>query len=159
MMRFEACTRAHLEEIARESGVALGERGASAFLSSPGIHAAIDTSRAWSGFWNDRLVGCAAIYPVWPGRASTWAMFVADMPRRAWPAITNKVLTELDAAHADGFRRIECAVRADFDPAIVWAVRLGFEPSSVEPLFGPDGATHVLFRRLRPAAGARQVAA
>ncbi len=107
---------------------------------------------SWSALSRGRVIGCAGIQQIWPGRAHAWAV-IGQMPPRAWPGITRACIFMLDAAHADGWRRIETTVLDDFPAGLRWIRRLGFVcENGVTPCraWGPDGADHWMFARVRP---------
>lgn len=113
------------------------------WLVTPGL--------SWTGLAAGRPIGCAGVHAVWPGRAQAWALF-ADVPRRAWPAITAKVEEVMLAAHAAGHRRIETTVLDGFAAGHRWARRCGFVCETPAPMrgYGPDGSDHFLYARVAP---------
>lgn len=112
-------------------------------------------SGAWSA-WRIRdsvLLGVGAIVPLWPGRAAAVALVGDRIDRRDWPEITRTVRRVLDAAHANGHRRLEASVAVDFPAAARWADALGFTRETAAPMraYGPDGSDHYLYARLAKA--------
>lgn len=95
---------------------------------------------------DDLIVGMAGVLPQWAGRAIAWTL-VGGVPLRAWPAITRKTIEVLEAAHRQGYYRIEMTARCDCPAAARWAWRLGFAAYAPLPMYGPDGSDHVGFVR------------
>lgn len=94
------------------------------------------------------VVGAAGLLPQWPGRAIAW-LLTGVVPVRAWPAITRETSKILEAGHNAGYRRIELTVRADHEAGHRWAHRLGFRRYCALYLYGPDGADHVGYVKIR----------
>ena len=104
---------------------------------------------SYSAKLGKRIVGCAGVLPEWQGRARTWAFFDACVPRRAWPAISAKMIDILDDAHNLGHSRIEATVSADFAAAMNFVEHLGFVREFDRPMreYGPDGGDYWLYVR------------
>jgi hypothetical protein len=60
--------------------------------------------------------------------------------------LTRRIRKAMD--DAEGVRRFQMSVRADFGPGIRWAKLLGFEPEGVLSKYGPDGADHILYAKV-----------
>ena len=117
---------------------------------------------SYSAKIGSRIVGCAGILPEWQGRARSWAFFDEGVPRRAWPAITVKMIDHLDDAHNLGHRRIEATVSAEFAAAMRFVEHLGFVREFDRPMreYGPDGGDYWLYVRFpHQCASARKEAA
>jgi hypothetical protein len=120
----------------------------------PGVHPEVEAARAmvpglsFTAMLDGRIIGLAGLLPQWPGRAIAWVL-ASNVPMRCWPAITRETIRVLEAAHTAGYRRIEMTARADDPPANRWALRLGFKPYAALWMYGPDGADHVGYVRLR----------
>lgn len=103
--------------------------------------------RGWTGFVGDRVVVCAGLIDVWPGRAYAWALLSADAGPHLL-SITREIRSRLAATPC---RRIEMAVDASFEPGRRWAVRLGFrlENPEGEPMraYLPNGRDAYLYAR------------
>jgi len=98
---------------------------------------------AWTGLVNGVPVACAGLVEVWQGRAYAWAL----LARTAGPwmaAITRAVRRAL---RATPFDRIEMAVEAGFAAGQRWAVMLGFELETPQPLrrYLPGGRDAYLY--------------
>lgn len=102
---------------------------------------------SFSGLVNGIIVGCAGVLPHWPGRAIAWAVLSNQIPARAWPAITRKVIQVFDAAHAQGHARIECTVDCEHYTGMEWVRRLGFDKPVRLERYSPQGRDHFLYRR------------
>lgn len=93
---------------------------------------------------DSRVVACAGVIPMWPGRYTAWAHFAYD----AGPymrTVTRAVKAELDRTVG----RVELTVIQDFDLGHRWAKMLGFEVET--PLlkqYGPGGEDHVGYVRI-----------
>jgi hypothetical protein len=99
----------------------------------------------------EAAVAMAGILPVWPGRASAWAIIAHDaIPLRCWPAITDKVLWMLGQAHMRGYRRIEATVDPEHPAACRWIRRLGFEAYGLLEAYTPDSRDLIGVCRLDP---------
>lgn len=148
-MRIVAFTPVHLEALALQSaqiGEArlLGARDYREELAVFGL--------SHSVFVEGRLVACAGVKPLWPGRAFGWAMIGRDFPRSAWLPFTRATLAVLERAHAEGHTRIETTVDAGFEPGVRWvADHLGFEVEGFMRGY-LNGRDHLLYARVAPAA-------
>lgn len=117
------------------------EGGAGHHLAVPGL--------AWSGMIDGRVVGCAGVWPIWEGRASTWALF-GEIPKPQWLRLHRHVLRVLERAHGLGYWRIEAAVDAGFAPGRRWVSALGFVNETPEAMagYGPTGRDFLLYARI-----------
>lgn len=135
-MIFAPCTPAHLAEIMpRAAVVGVTKNDALSLLHG----------MAFSGWHDDKLVGCAGVLDIWQDRAMAWALLTPDTAGCMRP-ITRFVKTVL-AGHPA--RRIEAYVRCDFVAGIVWARMLGLQMEGKLSAFSPDGADHFMFARVR----------
>lgn len=110
----------------------------------PGYAESLAKGVAWTGFINDRAVGCAGFAPQWEGRAVAWALFGRGIPKTVWPAIVRKVRAETQGIKG----RIEATVPFGFGAGCRLAKLLGFEIEGLMKAFGPDGSDHFLYARV-----------
>lgn len=112
----------------------------------PYYNAALETAGpAYTGFVDGLPVAAAGIANLWPGRAEAWAV-MTPATRHHMTAITRAVRAFLDLAEV---RRIDCAVKADFEAGHRWARLLGFEQEGVMRAYGPDGCDYARYARVR----------
>lgn len=102
---------------------------------------------AWTGFVDDRPVACAGVVELWRDRGQAWALLDVTAGRHMM-RITRAIRHQLDALP---FRRIEMAVDVDFPEAIRWALLLGFNLETPQPMkaYTPDGRACYQFARIR----------
>lgn len=98
---------------------------------------------AWTGLVDGVPVACAGLVELWRDRAYAWAL----LGRNAGPwmaAITRAVRRGLKVAP---YRRIEMAVDARFHVGQRWALMLGFELETPQPLrcYLPGGQDAYLY--------------
>ena len=83
-------------------------------------------------------------FPQWPGRAAAWALF----PPRAKPWVRRvEIATKFHVEQTRELlflRRLETTVDASDEPAIRWALRVGFETEGLLRSYGPDGEDYVM---------------
>lgn len=111
----------------------------------PGYAESLANNMAWTGFIDDRVVGCAGFAPQWEGRAIAWALFGREIPKRAWTAIIAKVRKELACT---AYPRVEATVPFGFGAGCRLANALGFQVEGLLSKFGPDGSDHFLYARV-----------
>lgn len=82
----------------------------------------------------------------WDGRGQGWAYVSYKMPRKAWPEITQRLLTSI-AALMNGMKlhRLEITVAADHAAGQRWAERLGFTQEAKLNKYGTDGSDFFLY--------------
>lgn len=118
------------------------------WLSAPGRGEELATGGpAWTGIIAGRVVGCAGIRPIWPGRATAWAL-IGRIPPAEWVRVTAKVRAELRDAHAAGHRRIEATVSVGFEAGCRWVGALGFQFEGIARAYDPYGNDHYLYARV-----------
>lgn len=102
---------------------------------------------AYTGFVDERPIGCAGVMGIWPGRALAWAL-LSDEAGPHMRSLTRAIRFFLDSVP---FRRVEMAVDAEFPAAIRWAAMLGFQLETPEPMQGytPDGRACYQFARVK----------
>lgn len=110
------------------------------------LRAAALHGQAWTALDGDRVLGVAGLGVHYPGRAEAWCMIGAGVPRTAWLAIHRAVLGVLAGAE---FRRVEATSRVGFEAAHRWLHLLGFDAEGPLRAYGPDGADHIRWARVR----------
>ncbi|MCG8548240.1 MAG: hypothetical protein MJE12_28915 [Alphaproteobacteria bacterium] len=94
---------------------------------------------------DDRVIACAGVIPVWPGRDCAWALLSDCGPTVFW-RVHRAVKRFLDARLT---RRIEMIVDPDHRAACRWARLLGFEEEGYMKSYSPDGRDALMFARIR----------
>lgn len=129
---------------------------------------------AWVAREDGRIVACFGIVEVFPGRQGWgWAVLAKgigaahfELTRFVQGQVGGCGLArlELRAIAAQDFEQLIAAAGATDPPAVLqvalrhataevrWAVLLGLTPVHVLRQYGADGAAHVLFERINPAA-------
>lgn len=97
---------------------------------------------AFSGFLDDRLIGCAGIATIWRGSGEAWAVLTPSMPKIAHRVIGVRFNAILQTGL---YRRVQANVLQGFALAVRWVERLGFIEESHMPLFGPHGETYIRY--------------
>jgi len=92
-----------------------------------------------------RTMAIAGWTRLWDGVVHAYASLSCDCGHSMIP-LTRRIRKAMD--DAEGVRRFQMSVRADFGPGIRWAKLLGFEPEGVLSKYGPDGADHILYAKV-----------
>lgn len=103
---------------------------------------------AWSAVHAGRVVCCAGLQPIWPGRAAAWALFSKWFTPPLFLRLHLFARGVLDNAQANGLRRIETQIDPEFPQAVRWAMLLGFEIEGLMRRFLPDGREMYLVARI-----------
>lgn len=133
----------HLDQLEVQPGQAVD-----AALFTPEIGAALVNDMARTLVAGGRVLACAGILPMWPGRAVAWALLSSQIGARGFPRYHRWVRRALDDAHARGLWRIETTVDPEFDNAVRWAAALGFRYEGRMRGYAPDGRDHLLVARV-----------
>lgn len=102
---------------------------------------------SFTGFTEDRIIGCAGILPLWDGVGHAWVVMSRDYKKhRIW---IHKQVRDMFFKIAVGkkFRRVQANVQCDFYDAVRWIEALGFKPESILRQYGPDGKDHYMYTR------------
>lgn len=101
---------------------------------------------AYSAMADGRIIACAGVATVWPGRGAAWALLSKDAPCH-FIAVHRAVRDFLDHC---GIRRIEAYVDPEFVAAHRWMRMLGFRQETPEPMPGflEDGRAMLLYARV-----------
>lgn len=103
---------------------------------------------AWTGRLGGRVIGCAGVALLWPGRAHAWCWLACDIPITAWPAIHRAVMRRLAQLPALGIRRLEAEAAFDFRAGNRWLRMLGFQDEGLARAFSPCGRDFVRYARI-----------
>lgn len=133
----------HLDQLEAQPGQAVD-----AALFTPEIGAALVNDMARTLVADGRVLACAGIQPMWPGRAVAWAILSSQIGARGFLRYHRWVARALDDAHARGLWRIETTVDPEFDNAVRWAAALGFLYEGRMRGYAPDGRDHLLVARV-----------
>ncbi len=102
---------------------------------------------SFTGFAEDKIIGCAGILPLWDGVGHAWVVMGKDYKKhRIW--IHKQVKSMFfKIAVGMGFQRVQANVQADFYDALRWIEALGFTCESTLKRYGPDGKDHYMYVR------------
>ena len=102
---------------------------------------------SFTGFAEDKIIGCAGILPIWDGLGHAWVVMGKDYKKhRIW---IHKQVRDMFLKIAVGmkFRRVQANVQCDFYDAVRWIEALGFTPESILRQYGPDAKDHYMYTR------------
>lgn len=117
-----------------------------AFVGRPGYgQELVDAGPAHTVWSGDRVVCCAGVAVLWPGRASAWALLAWDAGRNM-RGLHREVLRFLDGCE---IRRVEAYVYRQFEAGHRWATMLGFEREGLMRAFAQDGSDMVMYARVK----------
>ncbi len=106
----------------------------------------IASGQAWTALVGGEVIGCAGVLPMWAGRGYLWALLSRHASRHML-ALTRVIRERLPTL---GYRRLELVVDAEFRDAFRWALMLGFDLETPEPMQGysPAGKAAYQFARV-----------
>ena len=115
-------------------------------------HVQIDPQRSWCAIDPRQAAPVAAwgIFPIWPGRASAWAVFTPRAKLWAKRVGTATKFHVEQMRHLLLLRRLEAPVNAGDEPAIRWARIVGFEAESLMRSYGPEGEDYYMMAMVWP---------
>lgn len=114
-------------------------------LSDPSYGPSLaEAGPAYSAVHGDAVFACAGLIPQWNGRAVAWALIASEAGQHL-VGIHKAVRRALDL---HPFRRVETAVRTDFDAGHRWARMLGFDREATMRGYAPDGYDYDLYARV-----------
>lgn len=125
-----------------------GQRAELASIPDLGVHGetVYQHGPAFTGLSADgRVLGCAGLMINQPHWATAWAMLGEIGPHELLAA-TRAALAVLEVSSC---RRIDAMVRADFEPGLRWAERLGFKMEGLMEAWAADGSDWWLCARVR----------
>jgi len=127
-------------ELGLDEPILTAERGAD--LAEHGV--------AWTAQRGERILCCSGFREIYRGHAVAWAAFAdpAEIGALAGGRITLFARATLAAVLGDRFHRIEAIIEADNERALMWARRIGLEPSAVLRKYGGEARDHILFERV-----------
>jgi hypothetical protein len=92
------------------------------------------------------IIGIFGVLIPWAGRGQAWSYISADIPRKAWPDLTDRVLESMyHIMETMKLHRMEITVAADHKGAQLWAERLGFTQEANMRKYGPQGQDFMLY--------------
>lgn len=117
-----------------------------AALSDPAYHAELARHEAYTALDGDRVIACAGVVKLWPGRAQAWALIAIDIGPDLMRSVHFAVKRFLTAHRG----RLEMNVAADFENAHRWARALGFKCETPEGMeqYLPEGGSAFLYSRV-----------
>jgi len=105
---------------------------------------------SFTGFWDEEIIGCAGVTPVWHGRAIAWALISIHAGPARMLAIHRDVGEFLDdVQRRPEFRRIEATCAREFTAARRWVIMLGFQHEGLMRRYDAQGVDHDLYARVR----------
>ncbi len=106
-----------------------------------------ENARTW---WEEEAVlAIVGIAPLWKGVGTVWTLLSKASKQRG-VSLTRGVLRFLDMLHGErGYRRVQATVELGDEPARLWIIQLGFQYEGTMVAYGPDGATHDMYARVR----------
>jgi hypothetical protein len=117
------------------------------FAVSADAAAALEALPSFTGLDGSRVLGCAGLIPLWPGRAQAWA-YLDRGCGGSFVAIHREVSRFFDVCE---YKRLEIIVRSDFPEAHRWARLLGFEcEAPLMRAYLPCGSDAALYARVKP---------
>lgn len=104
---------------------------------------------AWTARHDGRVIACAGVGVMWPGRAEAWAFIAQGIPKRVWPALHRAVETRLGEAQRElGLRRVEASCAYGWPAGERWLRMLGFGEAHLARAYAPDGRDFWKFARI-----------
>lgn len=100
--------------------------------------------KSWTAVHDGLPICCGGLVPMWDGRAYAWTVIDAD----AGPHMLRLTRAIRSLLAASEWRRIEMAVRADFEAGRRWALALGFVHEVRARCYLPSGQDADIFVRL-----------
>lgn len=139
-MRVEPFDPAHVERLS----VQPHQEGWRAEIMTTDLRAlATAPNRAWSVLEGEDTLACGGFVDLGQGRGRAWALLST---RPGMVALTRIVRRGIELS---GFRRIDCEVAANFQPARRWAEMLGFSYEGTMRAWCYDGSDAELWAMVR----------
>ena len=142
MFEFVPFKRAHLLPLLLQD-INLDQK--SAFINE-GLLERVEEIESFTGMWNDQVMFCAGIAPVWKGRGHVWIIFNEESKENFVPVIRGlrKFLKEHPC------RRIEVSMATHLEFAKRRARMLGFtEETPIARKYTPDGQDCSIFTMIK----------
>lgn len=108
----------HFEELSRMPKQAFMKP----ILSTFGYADELEKQFSFSGLFNNRIVACAGLIPLWENNVRAWAITTTDIGGQSMLAVHRAVKRMLDVRTE---RRIEVEVDSNFDAGHRWIKMLG----------------------------------
>ena len=138
--------RAHLDAIVPQ---AAQERHWSLMSNREGVDLLVNNGLCFSGFDDDRLLGCAGLIQHWHGNAEAWFVPDAKVGRKGLLMLVRDIVEYLDEKQEDpAFRRIWGWVVDDFCPGHRLMHRLCFSQEGLMYRYDPHGNDCRLYARI-----------
>lgn len=104
-------------------------------------------SESWTGYIDGKVVVCAGIVDVWPGRCQVWSVISATIGAHGMLQLSRAVERALRLKTG----RIEAVVASEFEAGHRWAKMLGFKLETPEPMrqWFPEGGDASLYSRIQ----------
>lgn len=105
-------------------------------------------SISFSGFCNDKIVGCGGVRTIWDGVGEAWVLASSEIykhPKSTFKNVRNylnKIIKE------QGFWRVQAHVRTDNPRGIKFVQMLGFKLEGKMAKFNTDKTDSYLFARI-----------
>lgn len=108
---------------------------------------ALSRADSWTVRINGKVVACAGIITIWPGRHQCWALISATIGPAGMVRLTKAVLRMLRLKEG----RTEMMVASEFEEGHRWARVLGFKLETPEPMrqWFPEGGDASLYSRIQ----------
>jgi RimJ/RimL family protein N-acetyltransferase len=135
----------HAEELIGQADINQAEKK---FLLGRHIHD-LSSGYSISVIRNGHLLGSGGIFPIWDGLGEAWVI-PSELVQKHKKMFV-KLIRENMARMTDEFqfRRLQATARADAPKSRRFLEFLGFEREGLLKAYGPDGADHVLFAKIR----------
>jgi hypothetical protein len=107
-----------------------------------------EESIGFSGFCDDKLIGCAGVRTIWDGVGEAWVLASQEVYKHPKSVFKN-VRDYLDKIIKEqGFWRVQAHVRTDNSMGIKFAKMLGFKIEGKMQGFNPDKTDAYLFSKV-----------
>ena len=101
----------------------------------------------FTGFSENKIIGCAGIMPLWNGVGHAWVVMGSDYKNnRIWLHRHIKNMF-IKIAIGKEFKRVQANVQAGFKEGVRWIEALGFHRESKLEKYGPAGEDHYMYVR------------
>ena len=107
-----------------------------------------ETGLAFTGIVNDKPVFAAGMKPIWKGVAEGWVLATSEVWKH--PLLVARAIKKDFArvARKHNIKRVQTAVRQDFDKGIRFAEWLGLKNEGLMKYYGFDGSHQYRYARI-----------
>ena len=107
-----------------------------------------ETGLAFTGIVNDKPVFAAGMKPIWKGVAEGWVLATSEVWKH--PLLVARAIKKDFArvARQHNIKRVQTAVRQDFDKGIRFAEWLGLKNEGLMKYYGFDGSHQYRYARI-----------